>query len=128
MNIGQKVRKIRELKNFTQEFMAEKLNISQQAYSMLEKEDSVPFNRLQQISETLQIPIEHIIKYDDQFIFNNNGEKAINNNIQYHYSDKIEKIYEDQIELLKEKIKYLENSINLKDLELIELKKQITSK
>lgn len=37
--IGNKIKNIRELKNFTQEYMAEKLDISQAAYSKLEKGD-----------------------------------------------------------------------------------------
>lgn len=35
--IGYKIKSIRELKNLTQEYMAEKLDISQAAYSKLEK-------------------------------------------------------------------------------------------
>lgn len=108
MKIGQKIKKLREFRSFTQEYMAEKLDITQQAYSMIEKEDTVTFNRLQQISETLQIPIEKIINFDDQFVFNNLGEKAINNNIQYHFSDKLEKLYEDKIKLLEDKIQLME--------------------
>ena len=38
--IGYKIKNIRELKNFTQEYMAEKLDISQAAYSKMEKGDT----------------------------------------------------------------------------------------
>ncbi|WP_082189568.1 helix-turn-helix domain-containing protein [Lentimicrobium saccharophilum] len=35
MQIGQKIRKVRELRNFTQEFMAKSLGITQGAYSRI---------------------------------------------------------------------------------------------
>ena len=38
--IGNKIKNIRELKNLTQEYLAEKLDISQAAYSKMEKGDT----------------------------------------------------------------------------------------
>ena len=55
MNIGQRVRKVRELKNYTQEFMAEQLKISQSHYCRMEADKSKigKKKRLREISETL---------------------------------------------------------------------------
>ena len=38
-NIGDKIRKVRELKGFTQDFMAGKLEMSQRAYSKIENKN-----------------------------------------------------------------------------------------
>lgn len=34
---GDKIRKVREIRGFSQEFMSEKLNLSQRAYSKIER-------------------------------------------------------------------------------------------
>ncbi len=48
INIGQSVKKFRELRNFTQEYMAEQLSISQQGYSKIERgEGEVSFNKIE---------------------------------------------------------------------------------
>ena len=36
MEFGQKIRKLRELRNYSQEFMASRLGISQEAFSKIE--------------------------------------------------------------------------------------------
>lgn len=37
MDIGTKIRKLRELRNYNQEYMSQKLDISQKAYSDIEQ-------------------------------------------------------------------------------------------
>ena len=65
--LGQKIKKIRELKNFTQEYMAENLEISQPAYSKLEKgEIKVSDEKLIQIANILQMSPEDVAQFDDQ--------------------------------------------------------------
>ncbi len=114
MQLGQKIRKLRELKDFTQEYMADKLDISQQAYSLLEKDDNIPFNRLKQISEVLEVPIEQIIGFDEKFVFNSYG--ANSSHIAYQIVNNERKLYEDKISLLEE-------ILRLKDEEIARLKK-----
>ncbi|MDR0802540.1 MAG: helix-turn-helix domain-containing protein, partial [Fluviicola sp.] len=36
MHVGQKIKKLRELKNFTQEYMANRLEMTQPSYSKIE--------------------------------------------------------------------------------------------
>ena len=63
--IGNKIKNIRELKNLTQEYMAERLDISQSAYSKLEKGDiKVSQEKLSQIADILEVKPEDISSFD----------------------------------------------------------------
>ena len=55
MILGHKIKNIRELKNLTQEFVAEKLDISQSAYSKIERETKISDEKLAQIAEILEV-------------------------------------------------------------------------
>ena len=60
------IRKIREFKNYTQEYLAAKLNISQNAYSKIELGySSITLTRLIHISEILEVDLADIINTDD---------------------------------------------------------------
>ena len=51
-SIGQKIRKIRELKGIKQEVMAEQLDISQQSYSNIESDKTdIAFSKIEKIAE-----------------------------------------------------------------------------
>ena len=121
--IGNKIKNIRELKNFTQEYMAEKLEISQAAYSKLEKGDlKISQDKLNKIAEILDVNLEDIKDFDNKRILNSyNSIKGNNSNITYSNQDiiLIRKLYEDKINLLEklvqkqeEEIKNLKNSQN----------------
>ena len=121
--IGNKIKNIRELKNFTQEYMADKLEISQAAYSKLEKGDlKISQDKLNKIAEILDVNLEDIKDFGNKRILNSyNSIKGNNSNITYSNQDiiLIRKLYEDKINLLEklvqkqeEEIKNLKNSQN----------------
>jgi transcriptional regulator with XRE-family HTH domain len=59
MEISSNIRKVRESKNFSQEFMAVKLGISQNVYSRMEQGlAKIEIERLLQISEILETRIQ----------------------------------------------------------------------
>lgn len=59
MNVGVKIRKIRELKGYSQEFIASELNITQSHYSRIEKNESdIKISRLAEIADALEVPVE----------------------------------------------------------------------
>ena len=79
MNIGTNIRKIRDLKGFSQEFMANRLTISQRQYSRIEKnETELTLSKLETISDVLEVSIEQLLGFDDQHIFNNNNQQGGN--------------------------------------------------
>lgn len=115
--IGNKIKNIRELKNLTQEYMAERLDISQAAYSKLEKGDiKVSEEKLSQIAKILDVNPDDIMSFDSQKYFNSfNNVKSSNIEsiiIRSEETDLIKKLYEDKIllleKLLDDKEKYLE--------------------
>jgi transcriptional regulator with XRE-family HTH domain len=62
MNLGNNIRKIRELKNFKQESIAKSLNITTQGYSKIERnETDITFSKLIKIAEILEVEISDII-------------------------------------------------------------------
>jgi transcriptional regulator with XRE-family HTH domain len=61
------------MRNYTQEYMAEVLSISQRAYSSLENgQTQLTVDRLVDVAEALQVNIGEIIGYDNQYVYNNN--------------------------------------------------------
>lgn len=114
--IGNKIKNIRELKNFTQEYMAEKLDISQAAYSKLEKGDiKVSSDKLSQIAKILDVNPEDITSFDSQKYFNSfNNVKGSNNGsiiIGADETELIKKLYEDKILLLEKLLSNTEKEL-----------------
>ena len=71
-DIGAKIRKIRELKGFTQQYMADQLMMSQNNYSKTELGlVRVPADRLQKIATILGITSEKLLTFDENQVFDN---------------------------------------------------------
>jgi transcriptional regulator with XRE-family HTH domain len=71
MSTGNNIKKLRELRNFTQTYMAEKLNLSLSGYSKIERDGTdVSLKRLQQIAEVLETDINTILSFDEKNVFN----------------------------------------------------------
>ncbi len=109
MHIGQKIKKLRELKNLTQTHLAEHLAVSQSAYSKIELgESEVTFTKLEKISEALGMKPEDVITFNESVVFNviQSNEKEFGN-INNPMIENERKLYQDQINLLKEEVAYL---------------------
>ncbi|GAA0875183.1 hypothetical protein GCM10009118_15920 [Wandonia haliotis] len=106
--IGSKIRQIRELRGYSQEFIASKLGISQRAYSKIEmNQTKLDWVKVTSIAEVLEVDPMDMISFDDNLIFNNCSqsgkfEKFINN-----MPDKLIEQYELRIKSLNEEISYL---------------------
>jgi transcriptional regulator with XRE-family HTH domain len=116
MHIGQKIKKLRELKNLTQTHMAQQLGVSQSAYSKMELgESEVTYNRLEKISEILEMKPEEVISFNESMVFNemNNqyGGNVFSQIDQNTISDTERQLYQDQINLLKEEVSYLKKML-----------------
>ena len=113
--IGYKIKNIRELKNLTQEYMAERLDISQSAYSKLEKGDiKVSQEKLSQIADILEVKPEDISSFDSQKYFNSfNNVKGSNNGSIIIGTDEelIKGLYEDKILLLEKLLEKTEKEL-----------------
>lgn len=115
--IGNKIKKIRELRNFSQGFVAEKIGISQSNYARIENNEvTVTPERLQKIAEALETTEAVIQEFDENIIFNitqgDNSAAGPNCSVHnYQISPEIKALYEDKIKLLIEKISYLEEQL-----------------
>ncbi len=113
--VGNKIRKIREFKGFTQDYMASQLEISQRAYSKLEKEEiKLDWQRIQKISTILEIDPVDLISFDDNLVFHNSTQSGKINTIHNHFPEELKKSYEDRIKHLEEEVAFLRTLINKK--------------
>ena len=68
--VGEKIRKIREMKGYSQEYMASRLNMSQNNYSRIElDQNKINLDRLHEIAEVLEVDDLDILKFDDKYFF-----------------------------------------------------------
>jgi transcriptional regulator with XRE-family HTH domain len=114
LKIGHKIKKLRELKNLTQEHMANSIGITQGAYSRMELgETEITYTKLEKISEELGMKPEDVIAFNESVVFNvmNNqtGNGLVINNSQL--SDTEKNLFEQQIILLKEENTHLKKVI-----------------
>lgn len=112
MSIGNRIKKYRESKNYTQAYMADSLGISQNTYSKIETGGiKLTVDRLKKISDILGIPVEDIMANDSQsFVFNNS-------NIDKFYGY-IETVHEDNKELTQATINILQDQIQFQRKEI----------
>jgi transcriptional regulator with XRE-family HTH domain len=115
MQIGQKIKKIRELKNLTQEHVAQELGITQGSYSRMELgETEVSYSKLEKISGLFGMKPEEVISFNENMVFNimhnDVGNGFVINNNQLSEGEK--NLYERQIELLKEEVSYLKGLLS----------------
>jgi len=112
--LGQKIKKLRELKNLTQEHLAIELGLTQSAYSKIESgEVDVPYSRLEQIAKVLELRPEDIITFNEHVVFNIMHNTNSENGMIVHQASPIEKeLYEDTIKSLKEEIAYLKSVLD----------------
>ena len=104
MNIGSKIRKMRELKGFKQESLAEFLNMSQANLSKIENDEvDLQFSKLTQIAKFLNVEVEQIVMLDKAPYFNqeNTTNTFFQNESTYNERTLID-------ELLKSKDKTIE--------------------
>ena len=109
--ISQKIKNIRELKNLTQDYMAEQLGITQAGYSKIETgQTDITYSKMEEIAKILEVSVEGLVRFDEQRYFNSfNNVEGSNNGaiiINADFND-IKKLYEDKIRLLEDKIKLL---------------------
>jgi transcriptional regulator with XRE-family HTH domain len=103
-----KIKQIRELKNVSQEFIANKLGLSIRAYSKIETgETQLTINRLNEISEALGVDPIEVLGFDDRQVFNNckqDGYIGINH---INIPEKLIQQYEKTIAVLEDEVKLL---------------------
>jgi len=110
--IGDRIKRVREIKGYSQEYLADSLNISQSAYSDLENNKTkLGLNRLQKIADVLDTDIIEFMSSNITFSDNQKGGVANNAYVINQLSDQLKEQYEirlkekdDVIEMLKSQL------------------------
>jgi transcriptional regulator with XRE-family HTH domain len=120
LNIGQNIRRIREMKNLTQEAVAERAGMSVTAYGNIERGDTdVNFRRLAEIAEALEVKEEEIVNLGSTTYNTTNNlqdNSSINSSycagpVTNHYTidktllDKILKDKDEEITFLRQQLR-----------------------
>ena len=107
--IGFNIRKIRESKGFSQEYMANILDISQASYARLENEDTkVTVDRLYKIAEVLETSIIDFFDADRMVIQNQtNNDGSFGNGYIQNLTIENKEIYEKLLKSKDEQIAIL---------------------
>jgi len=85
MDIGKNLQVIRELNNYTQAYMAERLGISQKSYSNLERaKNDITIDVLLKIADIHQISLAKMLELSTENILNNSGQTGGINCINHH--------------------------------------------
>jgi transcriptional regulator with XRE-family HTH domain len=124
MDIGSNIKKISELKNFNQNYVATALGISQKSYSNIEKsKNKITIELIQKIAEVLNVSFSKIVELNTEVILNNYNQRGgigqINTSSnQNAMADNTMELFEKillekdkQIELLKKTIDLLESQL-----------------
>ncbi|HUH50562.1 MAG TPA: helix-turn-helix transcriptional regulator [Flavobacterium sp.] len=115
--LGNKIRKIRTLKGYSQEYISDKLKISQSAYSDIETNKSkLDIIRIKQIANVLEVDFSDLIFFDDNQIFYTSfTEKSkdwlIPEKVILESFERERQNYKEIISHLKEEISFLRNEI-----------------
>ncbi len=113
MKIGNKIKKIRELKNYTQEYMADRLGINQSGYSRIENDTSdITLSQIDKLSEIFNIKVDDLLNFDEKFVFNNSNFNTFFGNYYNEMNEKEKELHQRELELHLKTIKLLEDKIS----------------
>jgi transcriptional regulator with XRE-family HTH domain len=110
ISLGDNIRIIREARGYSQDYVASKLEITQQTYSNIEKNpEKATIKRLKEIAGVLQVNFVTLLGEDEIYVQQNFSQHGGNAATQMNIaSDKTEsEIYERLIAELKEEIIFL---------------------
>ena len=113
MQVGQKIKKLRELKNLTQDYMAAELEMTQSAYSKIESgESDVSYKKLEKIASIFGIHPEDILMFNEHMVFNVMHNQTGNGLVINQVSDETKKLYEDLITQLRAENAHLKSILD----------------
>jgi transcriptional regulator with XRE-family HTH domain len=120
MNLNQKFAKklkiLREINNYTQEYVASVLDISQNAYSLIEKGTTkITLDRIETLAELFKVTPSELISINDNFYaqaLSREHPPAVHSNTPPSLSSFEKRMYEQTIARLEVDIEKLYNLIN----------------
>lgn len=117
-SISENIRSFREKMGYSQEYMSEKLNISQQTYSLVEKNpEKVNLGRIQEIAKILNVKISFLLNEEDNFSLCNINQQG-GSTASYIQTVNNDQLNEKIFKQMSEEIIFLRNLIGNKSLNL----------
>lgn len=112
ISISDNIRLIREAQGFSQDYVAIKLEITQQAYSSIEKNpERATLSRLREIAIILQVPLVTLLGEDEVNLQQNFNQAGGNAATIFKNISSGSDVYERWIAELKEEVKFLRSCI-----------------
>lgn len=116
---GRNIKRFRDILGVKQEILADKLDMTQQAFSKLEQKEEIDEKILDRVAEVLQIPVEAIKNMTDEAAFNIIGNTFQNDSSAYVYQykcnfnpiDKVVELYERMLKNEQEKVRLLQEAL-----------------
>ena len=129
LRLGNKIRKIREIKGLKQENVADKIGLSLSSYGKIERgEVKLSVERLSTIASAMELPMSAILEFDEGVninfsanTFNENSHGGYYQNPHFNHQN-VEEL-KSQIETLKGVIANLENIVQIQKELLAQLGK-----
>jgi transcriptional regulator with XRE-family HTH domain len=114
-SLSETIRLIRESKGFSQDYVAQKMKITQQAYSQMEKKpENMTLGRLKKLAGVFDVSILTLIGEDNPYYqsnFNQQGGQAATQMVFHQESMDTNTLYERLIEQLKQEISFLRSNL-----------------
>jgi transcriptional regulator with XRE-family HTH domain len=109
--VGMKIKKVRELRNFTQEYVAGQVGMTTSGYSRIERgEVKVSLERLGQIASALNLKPHELTSFDENAFFSNFGkgnDQSFSQRNDKSHLQQVVAAYEARIADLKDEIQFL---------------------
>ncbi|MDO4907024.1 helix-turn-helix domain-containing protein [Neisseria sp.] len=126
MAVNDKVRALRELNNWSQEEMAERMNISESSYSRLERGESrLDLAKLEKLAAIFKIDIGELVASDGKGLICLNGENS-GNHASYYINTASENLMLE-IEKVKLELKHTLEVVGYKDQIIIQKDNEIAA-
>ncbi|MEI7581780.1 helix-turn-helix transcriptional regulator [Runella sp.] len=111
-SVGIKIRKLREIQDLTQEFMATQLGMSQTNYGKIERgEVDITYSTLKKIADLFGIDVASLLSFDSGNVIHKVNENQSGGQagfvINHGLTDKERELYERKIVLLQDEIAFL---------------------
>lgn len=109
--LGRRIRKLRELFDYSQESVATELGMSISGYSRIERDEvKITLDKLMIICKLLNVAMPDLIHPNENHVLanwslSNNISKRFENSVEDF--EKLEEVYKAQVQTLKEEVSYL---------------------
>ena len=116
MSVNEKVRLFRELNQWSQEEMAERMNMSVAGYAKIERgETNISLHKLKQIASVLQIDLWDLVSTHDSGVILVGGENNQNHFRNNYYGNQAAEL---EVEKLKLELKHKDELLKQRENEL----------